>query len=101
MQQETKPAVRTTEYWTAIFTQLVLLGQLSGVDPVDAIEKSQNPVVLIAMAIVGGLYAVARGIAKRGVPYYGKPGAVPDGVLDESELEAGDLSDPEQPKKAG
>jgi predicted tellurium resistance membrane protein TerC len=64
---ETKPGVQTTEFWTMLFGQVVAVLQLTGAW--QYMPSSKNPYVIIAMAVLGGLYAVGRGRAKQGVPY--------------------------------
>lgn len=68
---ETKPGIQTTEFWTMLFGQVVAMAQLTGAW--QYAPSSKNPFVLIAMAVLGGLYAVARGQAKQGVPYTPDP----------------------------
>ena len=51
----------------------------------------------IFVGISTAAYALSRGFAKNGVPYMGKPGDLPTGVVNESELEAGDLDIPVRP----
>lgn len=64
---ETKPGIQTTEFWTNLFGQVVALLQLTGAW--QYMPPSNNKYVIIAMAVLGGLYAVGRGRAKQGVPY--------------------------------
>jgi hypothetical protein len=68
---ETKPAVKTTEFWTMLFGQVLGLLQLTGAW--QYAPDGRNTYVAIGMAVLGGLYAVARGQAKSGVPYEGPP----------------------------
>jgi hypothetical protein len=67
---ETKPGYMTTEFWVQIFGQAVGLLQLTGAW--QYAPDSSNKYVMIAMAILGGLYAVGRGQAKQGVQYTGR-----------------------------
>lgn len=62
---ETKPAVQTTEFWSHLMVQVVALAQLTGVW--QYLPSHDNTWVVTAMAIVGGLYATGRGLAKSGV----------------------------------
>ena len=64
---ETKPGIYTTEFWVQIFGQAVGLLQLTGAW--QYAPNSSNKYVMIAMAVLGGLYAVGRGQAKQGVAY--------------------------------
>lgn len=59
---ETRPGVRTTEFWTMLFSNVAGLVQLTA-GPVDV----SNRYVAIGLAVVNGLYAVGRGLAKQGV----------------------------------
>jgi hypothetical protein len=59
---ETKPAPKTTEFWTTVFTNaLGLLQVIAG--PVNV---SDNKVATV-LAIVNGAYIASRGLAKQGV----------------------------------
>lgn len=62
---ETKPGVKTTEFWFALFTNIAGFADLFGI--VDA--GINNKFGVIAIAAVNGLYAVGRGRAKQGVAY--------------------------------
>lgn len=64
---ETKPGITTTEFWLALFTNLIAMAQLTGVW--QYAPDGQNKWVLVGMAIVNAVYAVGRGKAKQGVPY--------------------------------
>ena len=64
MQRESKPGYRTTEFWTMLFTNGFLLGDMVGIW--DAVLDN---VATIAVAIISGLYALERGQAKQGIPY--------------------------------
>jgi hypothetical protein len=60
---ETRPGVKTTEFWTTL--GLNVLGSVQLLfGPVDV----QNKYVVIGMAIVSGVYNASRGLAKQGVP---------------------------------
>jgi len=59
---ETKPGVKTTEFWVSIFTAGYMFLNTTGA--IDQIPKTWSG---IAMAIVSALYAVSRGQAKQGV----------------------------------
>lgn len=63
---ETKPAFKTTEFWVAIFGSIYTFLNTTG-----AIDQIPKGWAAIAMAIIGGLYAVGRGQAKSGVPFTG------------------------------
>ena len=60
---ETKPGVRTTEFW---LHNLVTLANLLNV--LGAWNFAPNKYSVYAQAIITGLYALARGLAKAGVP---------------------------------
>lgn len=62
---ETKPAVKTTEFWTSLFAAGLQVINLLGVW-----NYVPNSVSTYALAVIGGLYAASRGLAKSGV----KPG---------------------------
>lgn len=64
---ETKPAFQTTEFWATAVVTLVSLLQLSGVW--QYASDSKNPTVMAVMAGAIAVYGLARGIAKKGVPY--------------------------------
>jgi len=64
---ETKPGIQTTEFWTMLFGQVVSLLQLTGAW--QFMPDGNNKFVVIAMAVLGGLYAIGRGQAKQGVTY--------------------------------
>ena len=59
---ETKPAVKTTEFWTTVFTNLLGLVQLIA-GPVNVGDSK----IATVLAIVNGAYIASRGIAKQGV----------------------------------
>jgi len=59
---ETKPGPKTTEFWTMIFTNVLGLVNVTGIW-----NYVPNGVSVYVMAIVSGLYAVARGLAKLNV----------------------------------
>lgn len=61
---ETKPGVLTTEFWITVFTNL---GGL--LDLTNLWHFVPHNWVVLALAIVNGLYAVSRGQAKQGVAY--------------------------------
>jgi len=71
---ETKPGVRTTEFW---LHNLVTLANLLNV--LGAWNFAPNKYSVYAQAAVTGLYALARGLAKAGVPFAAQPptGAAP------------------------
>lgn len=61
---ETKPGYLTTEFWVTMF------GNLSGLlNLVGAWDFVPNKWIVIALAVLNGLYAVSRGQAKQGIPY--------------------------------
>lgn len=60
---ETKPGVYTTEFWTMLIGQVLGVLQLAGVLDIAV----GNKYVVLAMAILGGLYQASRGLAKQGV----------------------------------
>lgn len=64
---ETKPGPQTTEFWLAIFGNVIGVAQLTGVW--EYLPNGQNRWVIIALAILNALYAVGRGQAKSGVGY--------------------------------
>ena len=57
---ETKPGIYTTEFWVSAITLIAVF--ISSID--DALPDKW---AAIAAAVVAGLYAVARGLAKSGV----------------------------------
>ena len=59
---ETKPGYLTTEFWTMVITNLINLANLVGIW-----NFVPNKYSAIIMAILGGAYAAARGLAKAGV----------------------------------
>lgn len=61
---ETKPGIRTTEFWGTIIVQAVLMLNLIGIW-----DYMPNKYSALAMALVQGAYAIARGQAKQGVSY--------------------------------
>lgn len=63
--RETKPGIYTTEFWITIFTNLAALVDIAGADYLN----TQNRYVVLAVAVVNGLYAVSRGRAKQGIPF--------------------------------
>lgn len=65
---ESKPGYLTTEFWITLFSNLGGLLNLLG-----AWNFVPNKWVVIAMAVINGLYAVSRGQAKQGVPYNPPP----------------------------
>ena len=99
MQTETKPFQRTSEFWGTMILQVLAALQLTGTDGVDVTSGKQNVAVIIAMGVIQAAYVIARGLAKQGQPYYGPPGGVPDYMIDEDELNDGDLDDDETPVK--
>lgn len=63
MSNETRPGVRTSEFWkTLVLNGLGTVQLLFG--PVDV----NNKYVVIAMAIITGTYTASRGLAKQGIP---------------------------------
>ena len=64
MSKESKPGWRTTEFWVTVIGALYLFLNTTGA--VDELPKSWSS---IALAIIGGAYAVSRGIAKQGIPF--------------------------------
>lgn len=75
---ETRPGIRTTEFWTTIFANA-----LGSFELVFGGLNIDNENVMLAMAIVNGLYAASRGLAKQGVPNVGVngDGYPPQGVV--------------------
>jgi hypothetical protein len=65
MPQESKPGIKTTEFWVTIFTNIIGLIQVS----TTTLDSSTNKWVVIGLAVINGLYAASRGIAKSGQPY--------------------------------
>ena len=59
---ETKPGVKTTEFWVSIFT-----GGWMFLNTVGVTDQIPNTWSSIALAIIGAAYAVSRGQAKQGV----------------------------------
>lgn len=59
---ETKPGPQTTEFWVTIFT-----GATQALNLFGLWDYVPNSVSVYALAIIGGLYAVSRGIAKQGI----------------------------------
>lgn len=59
---ETKPGVKTTEFWTTLFVNVLGVAQLfsGGID-------GNNKYVVVGLGIINGLYAASRGIAKQGI----------------------------------
>jgi hypothetical protein len=58
---ETKPAIRTTEFWVTVGTNVAAIASaVIGVMPAE-----WTPGLMVA---INAAYAVARGIAKAGVP---------------------------------
>jgi hypothetical protein len=62
--QESKPGVRTTEFWVSLFSNVAGLIQLT----TGTVDVS-NKYVAIALGIINGAYAVSRGLAKQGQPF--------------------------------
>jgi hypothetical protein len=60
---ETKPAPRTTEFWITIV--LIVLGALQELFGLVNVSDSR---VALLQTIVASAYAIARGLAKNGVP---------------------------------
>lgn len=56
---ETKPGVYTTEFWTSLIANLINLANLAGVW-----NFVPNKYSVLALAIIQGLYAASRGMAK-------------------------------------
>jgi hypothetical protein len=61
--KETKAGWKTTEFWTGIAAALN--------DVISTLPPSDK----IALTGLAGVYAVARGIAKNGIPFVSSPGA--------------------------
>jgi hypothetical protein len=59
---ETKPFYKSSEAWASLFGALFTFGNTTGV--IDQVPKSWSA---IALALIIGLYSVARGQAKSGV----------------------------------
>ena len=83
---ETKPFFLTSEFW---ITVAVMVTAVSGVIP-DVSGKYKA----LGATIAAAAYAISRGLAKNGVPFYGKPDKIPSGILHEGELEDGDVDVP-------
>jgi hypothetical protein len=62
--KETKPGVRTTEFWTMLFSNALGIVQLL-VGPVNVHDGK----TLTVLGIVNGAYIASRGLAKQGVPF--------------------------------
>ena len=60
---ETKPGVRTTEFWLTLVVQLLQVLNIAG-----AWNFAPNKYSVIVSGVTAALYAVARGLAKAGVP---------------------------------
>jgi hypothetical protein len=60
---ETRPGAKTTEFWVTLFTNALGVFEL-----VFGGLNVDNENVMIALAVINGLYAASRGIAKQGVP---------------------------------
>ena len=58
--KESKPGIRTTEFWLTVATSLLVV-----VDGLPLPEKYEGAVV----ALLGAVYALSRGIAKKGVAH--------------------------------
>ena len=63
-EQESKPGWLTTEFYITLFTSVFAFG-----DVVGLWDTLPDQWASVLWAIVGGLYAVSRGIAKNGVAY--------------------------------
>lgn len=61
--KETKPAPKTTEFWISIV--LIVLGGLQQVFGLVDVSDSR---VALMQTLVASAYAIARGLAKQGVP---------------------------------
>lgn len=61
---ETKPGYQTTEFWVSVVTLLYMFVNTTGI-----LDQIPNRWAGVAMTIIAGLYAVARGQAKQGVSY--------------------------------
>lgn len=61
---ESKPGVRTTEFWVTVFTNILMILNLAG-----AWDYMPDRYSGIVIAVVNGAYAVARGVAKIGPSY--------------------------------
>ncbi len=64
---ETKPAIRTTEFWVSVLTGAYMVLNTTGV--LNQIPAKWSGVLV---AVITAAYAVSRGQAKQGVPYTGK-----------------------------
>ncbi len=60
---ETRPGVRTSEFWTNLFVNALGIVQLL-TGPVNVSDSK----VATVLAIVNGAYIASRGLAKQGVP---------------------------------
>lgn len=58
--QEAKAGVKTTEFWLT-----TAIGVLVVLDGIPLPERFEG----IVVAVLGGLYALSRGIAKKGIPH--------------------------------
>lgn len=65
---ETKSALQTTEFWTSMGIHLIMFLNLIGVW-----NYMPNKYSAITMAVVQGLYAISRGVAKAGVAFQKSP----------------------------
>jgi hypothetical protein len=63
---ESKPGVRTTEFWVAMAAGLVQMVNLVGIW--DFVPNKYSTIIL---GVIAGLYALSRGIAKQGVAFQG------------------------------
>jgi hypothetical protein len=61
---ETKPAPKTTEFWITVV--LIVLGAIQQVFGLIHVSDAR---VALLQTIVASAYAIARGLAKNGVPF--------------------------------
>ena len=60
---ETRPAPKTTEFWISI--SLIVLGAIQQIFGIINVSDSR---VALLQTLVASAYAIARGLAKQGVP---------------------------------
>jgi hypothetical protein len=66
--QETKPGLKTTEFWVQFVLQIIFL-----LNTTNAWNYMPAKYTASAQAILGGAYVISRGIAKVNVPYEQPP----------------------------
>jgi hypothetical protein len=73
LEVETKPGLLTTEFWKTLTLNVLGTVQLC----TGAVDVN-NKYVVLAMAIITGVYSASRGLAKHGVPAIAAPALPPD-----------------------